>query len=182
VHGLSDNITVRSIVGRFLEHSRIFRFGTAGPDVAALVATPARFESGEKRPPEEPSPPGRRDTTAITGQRAPSVPPPDVRGGADVRPSSASYFIGSADLMERNLDRRIEAIVPVRDLELCARLEEAIALDLADDTHAWNLAGDGSWRKVPTEHGVSAQAELEMLAVERSRRRHSLDGLSPRPD
>ena len=65
---LSDNITVRSLVGRFLEHSRIYRFGHAGAD--------------------------------------------------------AVYYIGSADLMQRNLDGRVEALVPVIDLRLKERLEE----------------------------------------------------------
>jgi polyphosphate kinase len=91
-------------------------------------------------------------------------------GAATARP--ARYFIGSADLMERNLDRRIEAIVPVRDPELCGRLEDTIALDLADDTHTWALGGDGAWRRLPPQNGVNAQAELQRLALERAKRRH----------
>jgi polyphosphate kinase len=83
----------------------------------------------------------------------------------------ARYFVGSADLMERNLDRRIEAIVPVRDVELCARLEEALELVLADDTHAWSLDAGGTWHRVPTSRGVDAQRMLGDLALERSRRR-----------
>ena len=94
VPGLSDNIRVRSIVGRFLEHSRVYRFG------------------------------------------------------AD--PETAEYLIGSADLMPRNLDHRVEALVPVTDPRLRARLAEMLELDLADDTLAWELAADGTWQKIPT--------------------------------
>jgi polyphosphate kinase len=139
VGGLSDRITVRSVVGRFLEHSRIFRFGAPTAQVRALTATPSGVDSVE-------SPAGSRP---------------------------ARYFVGSADLMERNLDRRIEAIVPVRDVELCARLEEALELVLADDTHAWSLDASGTWRRVQTRRGVDAQRMLGDLALERSRRRRS---------
>ena len=124
VPGLSERITVRSIMGRFLEHSRIFRFG----------------DPGGERP---------------------------VR-----------YTIGSGDLMERNLDRRIEVLVPVLDPELRARLEETIQLNLADDTNAWELGPDGSWRRVVPVLGLSAQRRLQELAVERARRRRSPEPLS----
>jgi polyphosphate kinase len=117
--GLSSGISVRSIVGRFLEHSRIYRFGDPG-------------------------------------------------GGRPVR-----YLIGSADLMERNLDRRIEVLVPVDDPELRERLEEILALNLADDTFAWELDGDGRWARVPTTRGVSTQRSLQQLALERARRRRA---------
>ena len=75
---------MRSILGRFLEHSRVYRFG------------------------------------------------------AD--PETAEYLIGSADLMPRNLDHRVEALVPVTDPRLRARLAEMLELDLADDMLAWELA------------------------------------------
>jgi polyphosphate kinase len=112
VPGLSDNIRVRSIVGRFLEHSRVYRFG------------------------------------------------------AD--PETAEYLIGSADLMPRNLDHRVEALTPVTDPRLRARLAEMLALDLADDVLAWELEADGTWRKVPTEVGVSTHRALQELAVTRA--------------
>jgi polyphosphate kinase len=123
VPGLSDRITVRSIMGRFLEHSRIFRFGDPG---------------GERQ----------------------------VR-----------YTIGSGDLMERNLDRRIEVLVPVLDPELRARLEETLQLNLADDTNAWELGPDGTWTRVVPVLGLSAQRRLQELAVERARRRRSPEPL-----
>ena len=124
VPGLSDRITVRSIMGRFLEHSRIFRFGDPG---------------GERQ----------------------------VR-----------YTIGSGDLMERNLDRRIEVLVPVLDPELRARLEETLQLNLADDTNAWELGPDGTWARVVPVLGLSAQRRLQELAVERARRRRLPESLS----
>jgi len=141
VDGLSERITVRSIVGRVLEHSRVYRFGWPPPEVLATCAT-----RGDPGVANLLSPPG--------GLRA-------------------RYFIGSGDLMERNLDRRIEAIAPVLAPELCGRLEDVLALDLADDTHAWMLGDDGEWRRVATTAGLNAQSRLQELAVERSRRRHA---------
>lgn len=112
VPGLSENIRVRSLVGRYLEHSRIFRFGK------------------------------RED---------------DVR-----------YYIGSADLMQRNLDRRVEAVVPVSDPALTARLDEVLSVLMEDDTLAWTLGPDGTWTKVPTERGSNAHLRLQELAFERA--------------
>ncbi|MEA2557214.1 MAG: polyphosphate kinase [Actinomycetota bacterium] len=112
VPGLSEGIRVRSLVGRFLEHSRIFRFGTG---------------------------------------------------------DSACYLIGSADLMPRNLDRRVEAVAPVEDPALRARLDEIIEASLDDDVLSWELDADGSWHKVNPERGVDAQERLMSLAVERGR-------------
>jgi polyphosphate kinase len=91
IPGVSETIRVRSIVGRFLEHSRIFCFG-----------------QGERE----------------------------------------RYYIGSADIMERNLDRRVEAAAPVRDPALQARLREIIEIMLADDRRAWVLGSDAAWRRV----------------------------------
>jgi polyphosphate kinase len=113
VRGLSDSIRVRSIVGRFLEHSRVYRFGEPGAD--------------------------------------------------------ARYFISSADLMPRNLDRRVEAAVPVDDPELRARLDEILQVTFADDVLSWELRADGGWSKVPTVHGLDAQETLMGLATARAR-------------
>ena len=115
VPGRSEHIRVRSIVGGFLEHSRIYRFG------------------------------------------------------AD--PASATYLIGSADLMPRNLDRRVEALCPVDAPPLRARLDEILTVNLADDVLAWELAADGAWHKVETLIGLDAQARLRALAVERAQAR-----------
>jgi polyphosphate kinase len=112
VPGLSETIRVRSIVGRFLEHSRIYRFGS------------------EER-------------------------------GFD-------HLIGSADLMPRNLDRRVEALAPVEDQTLRGRLNEILRVELDDDELAWELDGAGSWHKVPATRGVDAHRTLQDLAVVRS--------------
>jgi polyphosphate kinase len=96
VPGLSDNIRVRSIVGRFLEHSRVFRFGNDGE--------------------------------------------PEV-------------WIGSADLMHRNLDRRVEALVRVTDPTAQANLEVVLDLAMNADTLAFELAGDGTWTRGATRDG-----------------------------
>src|SRR5205823_1082260 len=122
--GLSENVRVRSIVGRYLEHGRIFYFGGVG------------------------------------------------RGAGE-------YYIGSADMMPRNLDRRVEAVVPVTDPDLQARLQQILAVNLADDMLAWELQLDGTWSKVPTKVGVSAHRRLQELALERARRRREPDPLSP---
>ncbi|WP_435830636.1 RNA degradosome polyphosphate kinase [Polymorphospora rubra] len=90
VPGLSENIRVRSILGRFLEHSRVFRFG------------------------------------------------------AD---DSAEFWIGSADLMHRNLDRRVEALVRVTDPVARADLDHIISSCMSDDVEAFELAGDGTWAR-----------------------------------
>jgi polyphosphate kinase len=115
VSKLSEHIKVRSLVGRFLEHSRILAFG---------------------------------------------------------RRERRRYYIGSADLMPRNLDKRVEAVVPVQDPELMDRLQEILDISLADDTLAGGLHGDGRWEKVRTEAGVNAHVRLQALAHERGRRHH----------
>ena len=123
VAGLSETIRVRSLVGRFLEHSRIYRFGgTAGRPLTLLL--------------------------------------------------------GSSDLMERNLDRRIELLFPVTDAELQARVLEVLELNLADDTNAWVLGPEGVWSRVERRFGVSAQRRLQELARERARRRREPETLA----
>jgi polyphosphate kinase len=91
IPGVSDRIRVVSIVGRFLEHSRIFYFSNRGTPVV---------------------------------------------------------LIGSADWMPRNLNRRVEAIVPILDLKLVQDVEEILAVTLADNRQAWELQGDGSYVRV----------------------------------
>ena len=88
--GVSDRIRVRSIIGEFLEHSRIFMFSNGG------------------------------------------------------RPE---WYIGSADLMERNLDRRIEVVTPVEDHEARARLGRIVDVMLSDDRRSWQLSADGRWQR-----------------------------------
>jgi polyphosphate kinase len=71
--------------------------------------------------------------------------------------------------MPRNLDRRVEAVAPVEDAALRARLDEIIEASLDDDLLSWELDADGSWHKVNPERGVDAQERLMSLAVERGR-------------
>jgi polyphosphate kinase len=104
VEGVSDNIRVHSVVGRFLEHSRIYAFDCGGEQ---------------------------------------------------------TIYIGSADLMPRNLDTRVELLAPVRDELLRAELLDALERCMADDTNAWTLAADGSWeRREPSSEPRNAQREL----------------------
>jgi polyphosphate kinase len=88
VEGLSENIRVRSIVGRFLEHSRVYYFGNAG----------------------EPE-----------------------------------FWLGSADLMHRNLDRRVEVLCQVTDRQARAHLTECLDLAFDTETAAWDLHPNGEW-------------------------------------
>jgi polyphosphate kinase len=88
--GVSGRIRVRSVIGEFLEHSRIFGFANDGRQ---------------------------------------------------------EWYIGSADLMERNLDRRVEAVVPVDDPEAQSRIQEIISTMLADDRRSWQLGPDATWRR-----------------------------------
>ena len=107
VPGLSENIRVRSIVGRYLEHSRIYCFANGDGD-------------GQSR-----------------------------------------YLIGSADVMPRNLDRRVEALTPVRAPELKERLQAVLDILLADDVLSWNLGADGRWTRVPPGGDVETHRRLQ---------------------
>jgi polyphosphate kinase len=116
VPGLSDNIRVRSVLGRFLEHSRLFV-----------------FEAG--------------DRTAM--------------------------FLGSADLMPRNLDHRVEVLAPIEAVGLQSELAATLDTLLSDTAGSWELAADGTWRRIrpkKEERPRSAQATL----MRRARRRVSL--------
>ena len=59
----------------------------------------------------------------------------------------SSYYIGSADLMPRNLDTRVELLTPVENPELRAELDDTLERCLADDTNAWTLSSDGKWTR-----------------------------------
>jgi polyphosphate kinase len=71
--------------------------------------------------------------------------------------------------MPRNLDRRVEALMPVGDPDLQFRLDEMLDVLQADDMLAWELGADGSWSKVPASAGVEAHRALEELALARAR-------------
>jgi polyphosphate kinase len=111
VPGMSDTIRVVSILGRFLEHARVFRFETA---------------------------------------------------------VESTVLIGSADMMPRNLDNRIEVITPVRDPVLRERLSEALDLELGDTGGSWELHDDGRWSRrlpAPGEQAVFAQEAFMQRAL-----------------
>jgi polyphosphate kinase len=110
VPGVSENIRVTSVVGRFLEHSRIYGF---------------------------------------------------QRGG------QRRYFIGSADLMPRNLDTRVELLVPVLDEQNKSELEDTLERCLADDTNSWELQPEGVWKR-RTGGDRSVHGELKERALKRA--------------
>jgi polyphosphate kinase len=116
VEGLSETIRVRSVLGRFLEHSRLFEFHADG---------------------------------------------------------TTHTYLGSADLMPRNLDHRIEIVAPVEAPRAQADVAAILDSVAADTTHAWELSGDGTWRRVVAAkdgRGHGAQAALMRRAATRSRR------------
>jgi polyphosphate kinase len=70
--------------------------------------------------------------------------------------------------MPRNLDRRVEALVPVQDPILAERVEEILRTNLEDDTLAWELGADGGWTRVRGESAVSVQDRLLAFAMKRA--------------
>jgi polyphosphate kinase len=113
VKGMSENIEVRSILGRFLEHSRLFNFETK---------------------------------------------------------DSSMWFLGSADLMARNLDNRLEVVVPVEDAACRKRLEASFEALLEDNT-AWLLEPDGTWvRESPGKDAKPRHAQSTLMRSARRRR------------
>jgi polyphosphate kinase len=70
--------------------------------------------------------------------------------------------------MPRNLDRRVEALTPIEDPALQARLEEVLGVLRSDDVLAWELTQDGTWVKVPTVNGIETHSRLQELAIERA--------------
>ena len=107
IAGLSDNIRVISVVGRFLEHARIFYFRNGGDE---------------------------------------------------------EYFIGSADLMKRNLESRVEAVVPVESPPLREKLRHIFDLQLADSWSAWDMNSDGSYTQRQPEGGEERGSQNALIA------------------
>ena len=124
VPGVSERIRVRSIIGEFLEHSRIWSFENGG---------------------------------------------------------SREWYIGSADLMDRNLDRRVEAVVPVEDLEAGVRLAGIIDLMLADDRRSWQLQPDATWVRTEAVIGRPGTIDTFEALKEDALERGQIGGLPHRP-
>ncbi len=110
VPGLSENVRVTSVLGRFLEHSRVYCFTNGGDPEA---------------------------------------------------------WIGSADLMHRNLDRRVEVLVKVPDTEHVAALGDLLAVMSDDDTRSWRLAPDGAW------HRNEGTLDVQEMLIKKARERRS---------
>jgi len=113
IPGLSENIRVVSLVGRFLEHARIYYFRNNGQE---------------------------------------------------------QYFIGSADLMKRNLERRVEVIAPVESPVLQAQLREILNLQLTDRRGVWDMQPDGSYTRRQPESKEEKRSAQELL-IEKSEKR-----------
>ncbi|WP_255526319.1 polyphosphate kinase 1 [Solirubrobacter deserti] len=111
VPGVSENVRVVSVVGRFLEHSRIFAFD---------------------------------------------------------RPDDPLVYIGSADLMPRNLDTRVELLTPVRDESLRAELLDTLDRCFADNTNSWELGTDGEWTRRTPDGGEERNVQRELMAAHAS--------------
>jgi len=107
--GFSENISVRSILGQFLEHSRIIHFGRIN-----------------------------------------------------------EFWIGSADMMHRNLDRRVEALVQVKDPRLTAYLDELFESALDPSTRCWELGSDGQWTASPQEGRSVRDHQVSLMERHRS--------------
>jgi len=114
VPGLSENISVKSLVGEFLEHSRVFIFGEAGSE-------------------------------------------------------NFKVLFGSADMMERNLDRRVEVTVPIQDLSLQKEIMDNFEISWSDDLYTWVLGTDRRWRRLQPVNNISAQRIFKARAIQRSR-------------
>ncbi len=121
VPGLSENIRVRSILGRFLEHSRVLAFGPIGADE-----------------------------------------PPDV-------------WLGSADLMHRNLDRRVEVLVRVADAGMREDLAALIDLAMDESTASWWLGEDGRWTRRHTDDSGKPLLDIQSHLIQ-ARRWRAADG------
>lgn len=114
VPGLSENIRVRSVLGRFLEHSRIYAFDNGGDQ---------------------------------------------------------EFWIGSADLMHRNLDRRVEALVLLRRPEHIAQLDGLFDLAFAPETATWHLGHDGEWTRVHVNQAGEPLSDIQTTLIARLQRR-----------
>ena len=89
------------------------------------------------------------------------------------RPGDETYavYMGSADMMERNLDRRVEVIVPIENMDIQRELLDAFEITWRDDVFTWVLGTDRRWRRVQPVNNFAAQSEFKRLALQESRSR-----------
>lgn len=121
VQGLSENIRVISIIGRFLEHSRIYYF----------------------------------------------------RNGAEAE-ADGEFYLGSADWMHRNQERRVEAVTPIEEPRLRAELWDVLQIQLNDQRSAWDMQSDGSYvQRQPPDADAPAARGAHQLMMERTLQRHA---------
>ena len=120
--GVSERIQVRSVVGRFLEHSRVYCFANGGDD---------------------------------------------------------QVYLGSADLMERNLDRRVETLCPIRDAEIAAHIRDVVLDAYLRDSDRATLQVDGTYQPVPAPSGPRLSAQQMLLDWYNAARRYDDDSSSP---
>jgi polyphosphate kinase len=120
VPGWTENVRVRSVVGRFLEHGRLFHFANGHED-----------------------------------------------------PLDGEFLIGSADWMDRNLSRRVEAVVPVWPRALRERLWEVLQVQLEDRRNAWEMQPDGGYRRLEAGPDASevAREGTHVTLMKRTRTR-----------
>ncbi len=111
IKGISDNISVISIVGQFLEHGRIYHFHNGGQD---------------------------------------------------------EYFIGSADLMTRNLERRVEILIPINNMLACAQLDWVLNAQINDPRSAWDMLGNGDYVQRKPKNDARKESSQE-LAIQKVR-------------
>jgi polyphosphate kinase len=76
---------------------------------------------------------------------------------------SSDYYLGSADLMPRNLDFRIEAVVPVEDARAQQEIKRALDTMVSSNVHAWALKPDGDWQRIRAKKGERARASQTLL-------------------
>ena len=118
VKGLSENIRVRSVLGRFLEHSRVFAFENGGDPIV---------------------------------------------------------YIGSADMMHRNLDRRIEALVPVKDPRHVKYLRDMFTIYMSDSSRTWHLDSEGSWTRHDTDDQGNPLQDVQSYYLSSRSRKNVVD-------
>ena len=123
VPGVSEGIQVRSIVGQYLEHSRIFHFANDG---------------------------------------------------------KPEWYIGSADLMERNLDRRVEALVPVEDVDARERIEGIVGVMMADDRRSWQMSSDGAYHRTEEIRGEPGTLDTFEIIQSRTLAEVMTEAIAPR--